>query len=70
MLGTDQLSRVICVSITIIPVIHIDKAVYGWPQKMNGFELYREINKIADTRVCFLTAGELYYGGIAFIYSI
>jgi hypothetical protein len=60
----------ICVSITIIPIIHIGKAVYGWPQKMNGFESCRENNKIADTRVCFLTAGELYYGDnsdIAFI---
>ncbi|MGB8036220.1 MAG: hypothetical protein WCF03_20585 [Nitrososphaeraceae archaeon] len=67
---TDQLSRIICVSITMIPIIHIGKAVYGWPQKMNGFELCREINKIAVIRVCLLTAGELYYGCIAFIYSI
>ena len=29
--------------------------------KMNGFELYREIKKI-DSNVCFLTAGEMYYG--------
>ena len=39
-------------------------------QKMNGFELYREMKKMAYTRVCFLTAGELYYGDnsdIAFI---
>jgi hypothetical protein len=64
MLGRDQLSKIICVSITIIPIIHIGKSVYGRPQKIIGFELYREINKIADTRVCFLTAGEMYYGGI------
>lgn len=31
--------------------------------KMNGFEMYREIKKIdRKLRVCFLTAGELYYG--------
>jgi len=33
--------------------------------KMNGFELYREIRKINDkVRVCFLTAGEMYYDDI------
>jgi DNA-binding response OmpR family regulator len=31
--------------------------------KMNGFEMYREIRKIdRKLRVCFLTAGEMYYG--------
>jgi two-component SAPR family response regulator len=31
--------------------------------KMNGFELYREIKKIDNkVKVCFLTAGEMYYG--------
>jgi two-component SAPR family response regulator len=31
--------------------------------KMHGFELYREIKKIDDkVKVCFLTAGEMYYG--------
>jgi two-component system, OmpR family, response regulator ChvI len=31
--------------------------------KMNGFELYRQIKKIDDkVKVCFLTAGEMYYG--------
>jgi DNA-binding response OmpR family regulator len=31
--------------------------------KMNGFEMYREIKKIdRKLRVCFLTAGEMYYG--------
>ena len=30
---------------------------------MNGFELYRQIKKIDDkAKVCFLTAGEMYYG--------
>jgi DNA-binding response OmpR family regulator len=33
--------------------------------KMNGFELYREIRKINDkVKVCFLTAGEMYYDDI------
>jgi two-component SAPR family response regulator len=31
--------------------------------KMHGFELYREIRKIDnEVKVCFLTAGEMYYG--------
>src|ERR671931_2606451 len=31
--------------------------------KMHGFELYREIRKIDnEVKVCFLTAGEIYYG--------
>jgi DNA-binding response OmpR family regulator len=31
--------------------------------EMNGFELYRQIKKIDDkVKVCFLTAGEMYYG--------
>ena len=30
---------------------------------MNGFDLYREIKKIDNkVKVCFLTAGEMYYG--------
>ncbi|HZC21685.1 MAG TPA: response regulator [Nitrososphaeraceae archaeon] len=33
--------------------------------KMNGFELYREMRKINDkVKVCFLTAGEMYYDDI------
>jgi DNA-binding response OmpR family regulator len=33
--------------------------------KMNGFELYREIREINDkVKVCFLTAGEMYYDDI------
>ncbi len=31
--------------------------------EMNGFELYRQIKKIDDkAKVCFITAGEMYYG--------
>ncbi len=38
--------------------------------KMNGFELYREIKKIDDkVKVCFLTAGEMYYGAYADIFN-
>jgi DNA-binding response OmpR family regulator len=32
--------------------------------ELNGFELYREIRKIDEkVKICFLTAGEMYYGG-------
>jgi DNA-binding response OmpR family regulator len=38
--------------------------------KMNGFQLYREIKKIDDkVKVCFLTAGEMYYGTYADIFN-
>jgi two-component system response regulator ChvI len=38
--------------------------------KMNGFELYREIKKIdRKLTVCFLTAGEMYYGGYGDIFD-
>src|SRR6266487_2937016 len=38
--------------------------------KMNGFQLYREIKKIDDkVKICFLTAGEMYYGAYADIYN-
>jgi two-component system, OmpR family, response regulator ChvI len=31
--------------------------------KMNGFELYREMKKVDNkVKVCFLTAGQMYYG--------
>ena len=37
---------------------------------MHGFELYREIRKIdSQVKVCFLTAGEMYYGAYA-VYSM
>ncbi|MGA9150191.1 MAG: response regulator [Candidatus Nitrosopolaris sp.] len=32
--------------------------------ELNGFELYREIRKLdKKVKICFLTAGEMYYGG-------
>ncbi len=38
--------------------------------KLHGFELYREIRKIdSKVKVCFLTAGEIYYGAYADIFS-
>jgi DNA-binding response OmpR family regulator len=38
--------------------------------KMNGFELYREIKKIdRGVQVCFLTAGEMYYGAYGDIFD-
>ena len=38
--------------------------------KMHGFELYREIRKIDDhVKICFLTAGEMYYGAYADIFN-
>jgi two-component system catabolic regulation response regulator CreB/two-component system response regulator ChvI len=39
-------------------------------QELNGFELYREIRRL-DKRVeiCFLTAGEMYYGIYSDIFS-
>jgi DNA-binding response OmpR family regulator len=31
--------------------------------EMNGFSFYREIKKLdKDLKICFLTAGEMYYG--------
>jgi len=38
--------------------------------KMHGFELYREIRKIdSHVKICFLTAGEMYYGAYADIFN-
>jgi DNA-binding response OmpR family regulator len=38
--------------------------------KTHGFELYREIRKIdSQVKVCFLTAGEMYYGAYADIFN-
>ena len=38
--------------------------------KMHGFELYREIRKIdSQVKICFLTAGEMYYGAYADIFD-
>ena len=38
--------------------------------EMNGFSLYREIKKLDQKmKVCFLTAGEMYYGPYSDIFS-
>jgi DNA-binding response OmpR family regulator len=38
--------------------------------KMHGFELYREIKRVDDkVKVCFLTAGEMYYGAYTDIFQ-
>jgi two-component system, OmpR family, response regulator ChvI len=38
--------------------------------KMNGFELYRELRKMDNkVKVCFLTAGEMYYGAYSDIFD-
>jgi two-component system, OmpR family, response regulator ChvI len=38
--------------------------------KMHGFELYREIRKIDnEVKICFLTAGEMYYGAYSDIFT-
>src|SRR5918911_4776541 len=37
---------------------------------LNGFELYREIRTIdGQVKICFLTAGEMYYGAYADIFN-
>jgi DNA-binding response OmpR family regulator len=37
---------------------------------MHGFELYRETRKIDnEVKICFLTAGEMYYGAYADIFD-
>jgi DNA-binding response OmpR family regulator len=37
---------------------------------LNGFELYREIRNIdSQVKICFLTAGEMYYGAYADIFN-
>jgi len=38
---------------------------------MNGFSFYREIKKLdKNLRICFLTAGEMYYGVYSDIFSL
>jgi two-component system catabolic regulation response regulator CreB/two-component system response regulator ChvI len=38
--------------------------------ELNGFALYREIKKLdRKVKVCFLTAGEMYYGIYSDIFS-
>jgi DNA-binding response OmpR family regulator len=55
---------------------HFKKGVYDLlildikMPKMHGFELYREIRKIdSQVKICFLTAGEMYYGSYADIFN-
>ena len=55
---------------------HFKKGVYDLlildikMPKMHGFELYREIRKIdSHVKICFLTAGEMYYGAYADIFN-
>jgi DNA-binding response OmpR family regulator len=39
--------------------------------KLNGFALYREIKRLdKKVKVCFLTAGEMYYGVYSDIFSL
>jgi CheY-like chemotaxis protein len=38
--------------------------------EMGGFSFYREIKKLdKDLKICFLTAGEMYYGSYSDIFS-
>jgi DNA-binding response OmpR family regulator len=38
--------------------------------ELNGFELYREIRRLdKKVKICFLTAGEMYYGVYSDIFS-
>jgi DNA-binding response OmpR family regulator len=38
--------------------------------ELNGFDLYREIKRLdKKVKVCFLTAGEMYYGAYSDIFS-
>jgi two-component SAPR family response regulator len=38
--------------------------------KMHGFELYREVRNIDnEVKICFLTAGEMYYGAYSDIFN-
>jgi hypothetical protein len=39
-------------------------------RELNGFELYREIKRLdKKVKVCFLTAGEMFYGPYSDIFS-
>ena len=53
----------------VMALDHFKKGVYDLlildikMPKMHGFELYREIRKVdSQVKICFLTAGEMYYG--------
>jgi len=38
--------------------------------ELNGFALYREIRKLdKEAKLCFLTAGEMYYGDYSDVFS-
>ena len=38
--------------------------------ELNGFQLYREIRRLdKKVKICFLTAGEMYYGAYSDIFS-
>jgi DNA-binding response OmpR family regulator len=60
----------------VMALDHFKKGVYDLPildikmPKMHGFELYREIRKVdSQVKICFLTAGEMYYGAYADIFN-
>ena len=60
----------------IMALDHFKKGVYDLlildikMPKMHGFKLYREIRKIdSQVKICFLTAGEMYYGAYADIFN-
>jgi DNA-binding response OmpR family regulator len=60
----------------VMALEHFKKGVYDLlildikMPKMHGFELYREIRKVdSQVKICFLTAGEMYYGAYADIFN-
>jgi DNA-binding response OmpR family regulator len=60
----------------VIALEHFKKGVYDLlildikMPKMHGFELYREIRKVdSQVKICFLTAGEMYYGAYTDIFN-
>ena len=56
---TDPFSALNNFKLGLYDLILIDIAL----PKMNGFELYKKIRKLDNkVKICFLTAGEMYYG--------
>jgi DNA-binding response OmpR family regulator len=60
----------------VMALEHFKKGVYDLlildikMPKMHGFELYREIRKVdSQVKICFLTAGEMYYGAYTNIFN-
>jgi DNA-binding response OmpR family regulator len=60
----------------VMALEHFKKGVYDLlildikMPKMHGFELYREIRKVdSQVKICFLTAGEMYYGAYTDIFN-